>query len=562
MGIRLLVIVMSLVASTLVAAPSAVAAPKDLVAWVDGGRTVVHVSSADGVGRRTVVDLPPASGDVVEPWPDGAWSPDGSALVVRYFERGACCAVRLFDAETGASRLLGTDANDGGVTFSPDGSHVAYGDWNGNIRIVRRDGGARRTLATPSHVFAHSPEWSPDGRHLLFQHYYWEEISDLFVARTDGSRLVRLTNGEASVRQGRAPEYGATGGASWDPAGGRLAYSVTTDRGGEVWVASASGATRQRIATGAGDGFWGPSWSPDGRLIGFVDFNDVFTMRPDGSGLRRYADVPAAHLPVGVSWAPEGDQLAVTAWRSDYSGQDVLVIDGPGGAITRLNGGGYAHAIGFSPVPTKPNPPVRGIDRACPAGVVPRGTFADVRSGHAHGLPIDCATWWDLADGLGGGLFGPDRSVTRGQMATFVAKQIEAAGGVLPADPPSAFTDVEGTSHARSIDQLAAIGVVQGRNGRYEPAASVTRAQMATFLSSAYRAVTGSALTSSVDYFHDDRGNVHEATINAIAHAGFTGGIARGEYGPARSVTRAQMATFLVRPLDRFVEEGRTTTPR
>ena len=52
--------------------------------------------------------------------------------------------------------------------------------------------------------------------------------------------------------------------------------------------------------------------------------------------------------------------------------------------------------------------------------------------------------------------------------------------------------------------------------------------------------------------FFDDDGNVHEAAIEAVAIAGITVGCdAAGEhYCPSRTVTRAEMATFLVRALD------------
>src|SRR3546814_1431003 len=82
---------------------------------------------------------------------------------------------------------------------------------------------------------------------------------------------------------------------------------------------------------------------------------------------------------------------------------------------------------------------------------------------------------------------GPGMPVTRAQMASFIARLIEAAGGELPEDPPEAFDDDEGSVHEHSIDRLAAVGIVEGRSGRtFEPSAMVTRAQMASFLVRAY----------------------------------------------------------------------------
>ena len=74
----------------------------------------------------------------------------------------------------------------------------------------------------------------------------------------------------------------------------------------------------------------------------------------------------------------------------------------------------------------------------------------------------------------------PDASVTRGQMAAFLSR----AFGLEPASS-FGFTDVEANTHANSINSLAAAGVTVGcatSPARYCPTASVTRGQMATFL--------------------------------------------------------------------------------
>jgi len=58
---------------------------------------------------------------------------------------------------------------------------------------------------------------------------------------------------------------------------------------------------------------------------------------------------------------------------------------------------------------------------------------------------------------------------------------------------------------------------------------------------------------AAVDEFGDDNGSVHETAINALAAAGITLGCnppTNTNYCPNNPVTRAQMATFLVRALD------------
>lgn len=72
----------------------------------------------------------------------------------------------------------------------------------------------------------------------------------------------------------------------------------------------------------------------------------------------------------------------------------------------------------------------------------------------------------------------PDQPVTRGQMATFLTRAFDLEDG-----PSAGFTDADGHRHAEAIDALAAARITTGcGENRYCPDAVVTRGQMATFL--------------------------------------------------------------------------------
>ena len=75
----------------------------------------------------------------------------------------------------------------------------------------------------------------------------------------------------------------------------------------------------------------------------------------------------------------------------------------------------------------------------------------------------------------------PDQPVTRGQMATFLTRAFDLEDG-----PPAGFTDTDGHRRAEAIDALAAARITTGcGENRYCPDAVVTRGQMATFLARA-----------------------------------------------------------------------------
>jgi hypothetical protein len=113
----------------------------------------------------------------------------------------------------------------------------------------------------------------------------------------------------------------------------------------------------------------------------------------------------------------------------------------------------------------------------------------------------------------------------------------------LPPATKDYFSDDNGTTHEANINKIAEAGITGGcEPGRYCPGASVTRAQMAGFL---VRALGLPAATK--DYFTDDNNSSLEGAINALAEAGVTGGCGNGKYCPNIAVTREQMAAFLLR---------------
>lgn len=202
------------------------------------------------------------------------------------------------------------------------------------------------------------------------------------------------------------------------------------------------------------------------------------------------------------------------------------------------------------------------VQHACPPGAVPAAGFLDVRSDDVHSAAIGCVVWWGAAQGTSDTRYTPAAVVTRGQMASFIARVLDRSGSPLPNAPAPRFSDVGAGPHADNINRLAAAGIVSGGgDGRYRPAVAVSRAQMASFLARAYEYRTGTPISAPRDHFLDDNGSMHETSINKAAEAGFTSGRSTAIYDPAAAVSRRQMASFLARMLDSLVEHGWTSPP-
>ena len=142
----------------------------------------------------------------------------------------------------------------------------------------------------------------------------------------------------------------------------------------------------------------------------------------------------------------------------------------------------------------------------------------------------------------------PNRFVTRGEMAAFLVR-----GLALPAASGIDFTDDNSSIFEDSIERLAAAGITRGcnppANTRYCPNDTVTRGQMAAFL---VRALGLAEHDPNID-FTDDDGSIFEESIEKLATAGITKGCNPPDntrFCPQTWLTRAEMATFLTRALD------------
>ncbi len=211
---------------------------------------------------------------------------------------------------------------------------------------------------------------------------------------------------------------------------------------------------------------------------------------------------------------------------------------------------------------TPTNGSARALDAVCPSGQVPLGWYADVDPASVHARAIDCLAWYGISRGRADRAYDPGATVSRGQLASFLVRELEAAGLHLPEDVPDAFYDDDGDVHENDINRLADAGVVLGRTPNiYGPSVPVARDAMATFLMRAYTAATGTVLTSRSDFFDDDTGDVHESAIDAAARYGIATGTGVRRFDPQVPVRRDQMASFLTRLLQAYGEVGVVSRP-
>lgn len=177
--------------------------------------------------------------------------------------------------------------------------------------------------------------------------------------------------------------------------------------------------------------------------------------------------------------------------------------------------------------------------------------FSDVPNGYWAQIYIERLYNVGVTGGCGTNplIYCPTSSVTRAQMAVFLLKGIHGSSYTPPIiSGNTGFNDVPNSHWAAAwIKELATESITSGcGNGNYCPEDSVTRAQMAVFL---LKAVNGSSYTpmNVAPTFNDTTGHWAEDWIEALKNANITSGCGNGNYCPDNAVTRDQMAVFLVK---------------
>ena len=144
----------------------------------------------------------------------------------------------------------------------------------------------------------------------------------------------------------------------------------------------------------------------------------------------------------------------------------------------------------------------------------------------------------------------PGEAITRWTLAVWLVRAVD--GREPPAVDRTRFGDVDTDAWwLPYVERLAELQVTEGCTARpllFCPHDPVTRAQMASFLVRSFDLDLDLARAAG---FGDTAGNPHEEAINTFAGAGVTVGCSSEplRYCPAQPVTRAQMATFLARAL-------------
>ncbi|MFM8322456.1 MAG: protein kinase domain-containing protein [Chloroflexota bacterium] len=220
--------------------------------------------------------------------------------------------------------------------WSPDGKRLVFispcndsTDYypGSAMYIINADGSGLLPLPTLSGG-DYDPQWSPDGLRILFTSLRGSGRPQLYVINLEDSAVTALSEKYATDFQG-----------VWSPDGRQIVFISTRTEGQQVWLMDADGQNQKRLSDTRNLLHSRPSWSPDGKQIIYTQVAAdngvprvvILQMSEDQPDAFRVSDQPMRD----AVYSSDGYWIVFEGWQVGGS-HNIYLMSATGAVLTAM----------------------------------------------------------------------------------------------------------------------------------------------------------------------------------------------------------------------------------
>jgi Tol biopolymer transport system component len=261
------------------------------------------------------------------------WSPDSKKIVYKHGRS----ELRIVSVDGSESNILWSSANPKDSIYSPDwswdGKHILFVIVNaeesiGKMAVIASSGGEPRFVISRGYDEGDNyPQISPDGKSIVSQ-VKKDGSWDIYINTIDGEREIRLTEHPAVDSQ-----------PYWSPDGKFIVFMSDREKTEDLWAIPMQGiqpvGAPVRIKRNLGKNVRLTDFTASGALTMFMFqegmSNDSYVLSVDplsGEAKGRFSPFAKYPIPSSSNWSPDGSLLAYTSRKGDVRLPGIFISEG------------------------------------------------------------------------------------------------------------------------------------------------------------------------------------------------------------------------------------------